>query len=73
MTTTIAPTCEIAEILSTIERRLREKCKQATSEFLMGGYAQAALEICREHLEHYRHCTMCQRLEVEVATERRAA
>lgn len=71
---TITPVCEIAELLLTIEQRLREKTKQAASEFAVMGYAQASLEIAREGLVHYRHCSVCQAAESEhSAAQRRAA
>jgi len=71
--TTIAPTCEIAAKLSTIEHRLREKSRLATSEFAVMGYAQASLEIAREGLEHYRNCDACRSFEAQNAPDRRAA
>jgi hypothetical protein len=65
----ITPTCEIAGILSIIEKRLRDKSKLATSDFLAGGYAQASLEIARENLEHFRQCELCRRIEATTASD----
>jgi hypothetical protein len=69
----ITPTCEIAGILSVIEKRLRDKFKLAASVFLAMGYAQASLEIAREGLEHFRQCELCRYIEAATATDRKAA
>ena len=67
MKTIAHPSCKVAQKLTTIEQSLRLKLKQATSDFAIAGYGQAAAEIARANREHFRECAECQASEAQEA------